>query len=368
MVGVFAFGAWRLAIDAQWSPGHEGCPDRLGRPENEPGHSGRSPTSLPTLRRPCKTFGGSGDQLFVLPRKYAALSTTHPRWASTICSASLQKETGAYVEIGYLAHHRAFGLLESGASVLAARKTGGNLQQAPSSASRRKPLHHPGTKRAVVAGISGKWGFGNLQRHGTSGLSRQYARDGVALLIVPASDFVDDGWLLRGRMAMLRGVESGFSIARSAKLGILTASDDRGRVLAERNTIGPSFAMAVANIPVRRQQHSLCKIQELVRLGMRCASFRVPFLDCETSCMNWSDMNWPMERFEFCIHRYTHFYPYFDPFLNHRTLPSLRLSARRFDRVAGIRDNTFIAQQPVQLRIAQHQLMGHVCSIHLDRP
>ena len=81
-------------------------------------------------------------------------------------------------------------------------------------------------------------------------LSRQYSRDGVALLIVPASDFVDDGWL-HGRMAILRGIESGFSIARSAKLGVLTATDDRGRVLAESNTIGPSFATAVAEIPAR---------------------------------------------------------------------------------------------------------------------
>jgi apolipoprotein N-acyltransferase len=81
-------------------------------------------------------------------------------------------------------------------------------------------------------------------------LSRQYSRDGVSLLIAPAPDFVVDGWL-HGRMAILRGIESGFSIARSAKLGILTATDDRGRVLAGRNTIGPSFATAIANIPVR---------------------------------------------------------------------------------------------------------------------
>jgi apolipoprotein N-acyltransferase len=81
-------------------------------------------------------------------------------------------------------------------------------------------------------------------------LSRQYGQDGIGLLIVPAWDFVDDGWL-HGRMAILRGVESGFSIARSAKLGILTATDDRGRILAERNTIGPLFASVIAMVPVR---------------------------------------------------------------------------------------------------------------------
>jgi apolipoprotein N-acyltransferase len=71
------------------------------------------------------------------------------------------------------------------------------------------------------------------------------------MLIVSASDFVADGWL-HGRMAVLRGVEGGFSIARSADLGILTATDDRGRVLAEQNTvIGPPLVTEVATVPVR---------------------------------------------------------------------------------------------------------------------
>jgi predicted amidohydrolase len=43
-------------------------------------------------------------------------------------------------------------------------------------------------------------------------LSRQYANDGAGLTLVPAWDFVTDGWL-HGRMAILRCVESGFSIA-----------------------------------------------------------------------------------------------------------------------------------------------------------
>jgi apolipoprotein N-acyltransferase len=82
-------------------------------------------------------------------------------------------------------------------------------------------------------------------------LSREYSRDGIGMLIVSASDFVADGWL-HGRMAVLRGVEGGFSIARSANLGILTVTDDRGRVLAEQDTIaGPPFSVAIAEVPVR---------------------------------------------------------------------------------------------------------------------
>jgi apolipoprotein N-acyltransferase len=46
------------------------------------------------------------------------------------------------------------------------------------------------------------------------GLSREYGQDDTALLLVPAWDFELDGWL-HGRMAILRGVESGFSIARA---------------------------------------------------------------------------------------------------------------------------------------------------------
>ena len=104
----------------------------------------------------------------------------------------------------------------------------------------------------MVSGISGNWGLEVCKDLDFPRSSRQYSRDGVSLLIVPAWDFVVDGWL-HGRVAMLRGVESGFNIARSAK-GILTATDDRGCVLAERNTIGPSFATAVANIPVRHDR------------------------------------------------------------------------------------------------------------------
>ena len=47
-------------------------------------------------------------------------------------------------------------------------------------------------------------------------LSREYAQDGAGLMIVPAWDFHSDGWL-HSRMAVVRGVESGFGLVRSAK-------------------------------------------------------------------------------------------------------------------------------------------------------
>jgi apolipoprotein N-acyltransferase len=88
-------------------------------------------------------------------------------------------------------------------------------------------------------------------------LSRQYARDGAGLMLVPAWDFVEDGWL-HGRMAILRGVEDGFSIARDAKQGRLTLTDDRGRVLAEKLSSDTTpdnapFATLVGSIAVRNE-------------------------------------------------------------------------------------------------------------------
>jgi apolipoprotein N-acyltransferase len=80
-------------------------------------------------------------------------------------------------------------------------------------------------------------------------LLRDYGEHAAQLLLIPAWDFQLDGWL-HSRMAILRGVESGFSIARSARDGRLTLSDDRGRVLAESSSEdGP--AQLVGELPLR---------------------------------------------------------------------------------------------------------------------
>jgi apolipoprotein N-acyltransferase len=81
-------------------------------------------------------------------------------------------------------------------------------------------------------------------------LSHQYGADGIGLLLVPAWDFILDGWL-HGRMAIMRGVESGFTIARAAKQGELTVTDDRGRLLADWNQGGNQFVSISADAPVR---------------------------------------------------------------------------------------------------------------------
>ncbi|MBW8899709.1 MAG: hypothetical protein JF619_16700 [Massilia sp.] len=79
---------------------------------------------------------------------------------------------------------------------------------------------------------------------------RLYGRHDVGLMLVPAWDFDRDAFL-HGRMAVVRGVENGFAVARSASQGLMTLSDANGRIVAERRTIhDPS--MLVGDLPTGR--------------------------------------------------------------------------------------------------------------------
>lgn len=79
---------------------------------------------------------------------------------------------------------------------------------------------------------------------------RRYARRGVDLMIVPANDFVVDRWMA-ARMTTLRGVEGGYSVVRTARQGLLTVSDQYGRILAEAAS-GPQTTTMMASIPTVR--------------------------------------------------------------------------------------------------------------------
>ena len=82
------------------------------------------------------------------------------------------------------------------------------------------------------------------------GMIRGYGERGVQLLLVPAWDFVRDG-RLHSRMALVRGVENGFAIARAAAGGRLTASDRYGRVIAEAITSRAAPVTVVTDLGMR---------------------------------------------------------------------------------------------------------------------
>jgi apolipoprotein N-acyltransferase len=74
-----------------------------------------------------------------------------------------------------------------------------------------------------------------------------YGRYGARILAVPAWDFGGDG-RLHSRMAVLRGVENGFSIARAANRGFITVYDAYGRILAERSSSTAGGALLLQDV------------------------------------------------------------------------------------------------------------------------
>ena len=111
----------------------------------------------------------------------------------------------------------------------------------------------PGNKPVILDEPSGRWGLQICKDMDFPGLSREYAAEGANLLLVPAWDFNLDGWL-HARMAVLRAVENGFALARSARNGLLTLSDNRGRILAEIATAPGRFVSISGTVNVSRQE------------------------------------------------------------------------------------------------------------------
>ncbi len=110
----------------------------------------------------------------------------------------------------------------------------------------------PGTQRthfpAPGKAAGATWGIAICKDMDFTNPSRSYGRAGVGLMLVPAWDFrVDRFW--HGHIAVMRAVEDGFSLVRSARDGFLTVADDRGRILAEVESNRAPFATLLAEVP-----------------------------------------------------------------------------------------------------------------------
>jgi apolipoprotein N-acyltransferase len=78
--------------------------------------------------------------------------------------------------------------------------------------------------------------------------ARAYGRAGVGLMLTPAWDFRLDGFW-HGHIAVMRAVEDGFSLVRTARGGLLTVADNRGQIAAEVASNTAPFATLVATVP-----------------------------------------------------------------------------------------------------------------------
>jgi apolipoprotein N-acyltransferase len=79
-------------------------------------------------------------------------------------------------------------------------------------------------------------------------LGQRYGVKDARLMLVPAWDFRRDDWQ-HARMAILRGVESGFTVVRAARDGLLTISDRHGRVLTQATSAQGRMTLALGPAP-----------------------------------------------------------------------------------------------------------------------
>jgi apolipoprotein N-acyltransferase len=107
----------------------------------------------------------------------------------------------------------------------------------------------PGTAKLTLTPGGTPWGIAICKDMDFTSMSVAYGRLGAGLMLVPAWDFnLDRTW--HGHMAIMRGVEGGFGVARAAKNGYLTVSDDRGRVVSQTRSDSAPFATLLAEVPV----------------------------------------------------------------------------------------------------------------------
>ncbi|MGA8531181.1 MAG: nitrilase-related carbon-nitrogen hydrolase [Acidobacteriaceae bacterium] len=100
----------------------------------------------------------------------------------------------------------------------------------------------------VGAAAGDRWGVEICKDMDFTEPARGYGRAGTGLMLVPAWDFsVDAFW--HGHIAVMRAVEDGFSLARTAKHSTMLVTDDRGRVIAETASDAAPFVTLLAEVP-----------------------------------------------------------------------------------------------------------------------
>jgi apolipoprotein N-acyltransferase len=109
----------------------------------------------------------------------------------------------------------------------------------------------PGSEISVLPQAEGNIGVQICRDMDYPELARRYARRDAGLVLVPAWDQgVDAVW--HGHMSLMRGVEDGFTLVRDAKNGLLSASDDRGHILAEQSSRSDgAITSMLTTVPVR---------------------------------------------------------------------------------------------------------------------
>ena len=241
---VLVFGKWRLRSN----PSESVAVTLIAKDVPMSVYLGSEPQALELLREyadEIRRVTPTGTQAVVLPEKIGRISESALAEVDSLFSSTATAIHGAIV----------VGLVRKTPS---AAFNSSRLYSADGKLEATYDKHHllpgverekPGDERVILNEPSGRWGLQICKDLDFPKLSREYAIEGANLLLVPAWDFNLDRWL-HARMAVLRAVENGFALARSARNGLLTLSDNRGRILAETATVPDRFVSITGKLNV----------------------------------------------------------------------------------------------------------------------
>jgi apolipoprotein N-acyltransferase len=245
IVLVLLFGAVRLALPLPRQQVSVGLIASDSRENAYPAASGAKTERLfHDYAAEAERLASRGAQVIVLPEKIGTLADPDTASADAIFQ-SVAGKTGSTIVAGVI--HKASPVEYNQARIYA--------PDTPVQSYDKRHLllpyesnFQPGTELTLIRKPSETWGVGICKDMDFTPLSRQYGKAGVGLMLDPGWDFnMDRSW--HGHIAIMRGVEDGFSVAHAAKNGYLTVSDDRGRILAQTRSDSAPFATLVAQVP-----------------------------------------------------------------------------------------------------------------------
>lgn len=187
-----------------------------------------------------RSLAGRGAKLIVTPEESL---TARRAWRERVLAplASVSKQTGADIVAGVLVR-------APWADTAAAFDPDGRISNYT-----KRHLLQPIESRFTAGTAPGLLGGGRAMAickdMDFPETIRKDARTGLRLMAVPAWDFGADRWI-HARMAIMRGVENGFSMVRAANYGLLTASDSQGRLIAEKIVSPDHVDWILADVPL----------------------------------------------------------------------------------------------------------------------
>ena len=227
-----------------------------------------------------RTLTARGASLIVLPEKTAVLE---PAWQGAF-----------YAELETAAHIGHATVVIGVDERIAGRKNNALVffpnGAPPRSYAKRRLV--PGLESAFTPGtaslmLGDRTGIAVCKDMDFPDLLRADARLEPVIYAVPAWDFGKDGWW-HARLAIMRGVENGFAVARAANDGLLTLSDAYGRVIAQKPSGADGMTLLTGNVPrgpgrtlfarVGDSFAWMCTILSALLLGLSFAAHRRPVL------------------------------------------------------------------------------------------